>query len=581
MKTIVNYAQKVKEQHALNKTLAPVETDLADASRSYAIGEQFINDGNLFKAKTPIAQHDALVLDTNYEAADDITTQIKNKTVTTDPVPTEGSTNPVQSNGVFVENRNIYEVMGKNGAKNLSKPINSTTYNGITVVCDSDGVLTVTGTASASGGRLNITGDTFTLKAGTYKVVQNSDDLTKYASIVCHRKSDNTSLGYVLIENGTINNTNAQFTLAADTECFLGMNTYQGTDYGTGAGTKEYAMVVLADDTDTTYQPYAKTNQQLTAENEALTKEITDAYALMSRNGAKNHVHVTATSQTINGVTFTVDDDGSIKANGTATEFTAFDIETTATGLKAVSGNYLLSDGLANPSASHYTTITVVDKNDVTTYDYANTKDAGKQAFSIVAEDIKSIYLAVCIGANVTVNDLVFYPMVRDAEDIDSDFQPYAKTNQQLTAENQTLTNDIIALDGRVDEKGIIYNVETTADGVKTYSEIFKDLFDDIKAYLTEKGGGIALITSAYIGGINISAGSQDVITKDMSSFIITGVGLSGSTKIFQLYFHTSNANGQYTEINNSTSAITYKNFSNDVPAQDTYFRVRLLYFST
>ena len=65
MKTIVNYAQKVKEQHALNKTLAPVETDLADASRSYAIGEQFINDGNLFKAKTPIAQHDALVLIAN------------------------------------------------------------------------------------------------------------------------------------------------------------------------------------------------------------------------------------------------------------------------------------------------------------------------------------------------------------------------------------------------------------------------------------------------------------------------------------------------------------------------------------
>lgn len=197
----------------------------------------------------------------------------KQDTLTFDNAPTENSANPVKSGGVYTANRNIYEVMGKNGAKNLSKPINSTTYNDITVVCDSDGVLTVTGTASASGGRLNMTGDPFTLKAGTYKVVQNSDDLTKYSSIVCHRKSDNTTLGYVLIENGTINNTNAQFTLAADTECFLGMNTYLGTNYGTGEGTKEYAMVVLADDTDTTYQPYAKTNRELTSEQGYCTED--------------------------------------------------------------------------------------------------------------------------------------------------------------------------------------------------------------------------------------------------------------------------------------------------------------------
>lgn len=165
---------------------------------------------------------------------------------------------------------NVYEVMSKNGAKNLAKPINSISYLGITVVCDENGVLTITGTASGSGGRLDIVSDSFTLKAGTYKVVHTSNDLTKYSSMVCHKKADNTSLGYSLINNGTIDNTHAQFTLSADTECFLGMNTYQGTNYGTGTGTKEYVMVVLADDTDTTYQPYAKTNRELTVETEAL-----------------------------------------------------------------------------------------------------------------------------------------------------------------------------------------------------------------------------------------------------------------------------------------------------------------------
>lgn len=78
MKTINDYAELVKEKHALNKTIAPVETDLTDASRGYHIGEQFIIDGGLFKAKTEIAQHDALVLNTNYEPADNLTEQIKN-----------------------------------------------------------------------------------------------------------------------------------------------------------------------------------------------------------------------------------------------------------------------------------------------------------------------------------------------------------------------------------------------------------------------------------------------------------------------------------------------------------------------
>lgn len=78
MKTINDYAELVKEKHALNKAIAPVETDLTDASRGYHIGEQFIYDGEIYKAKTEIAQHDALVLNTNYEPADDLTTQIKN-----------------------------------------------------------------------------------------------------------------------------------------------------------------------------------------------------------------------------------------------------------------------------------------------------------------------------------------------------------------------------------------------------------------------------------------------------------------------------------------------------------------------
>ena len=82
MKTIVDYAELIKEKHALNETIAPVETDLTDASQAYAIGAKFIYDGTLYRAKTAIAQHDALVLNTNYEAAPDVETQIANEAAT-------------------------------------------------------------------------------------------------------------------------------------------------------------------------------------------------------------------------------------------------------------------------------------------------------------------------------------------------------------------------------------------------------------------------------------------------------------------------------------------------------------------
>lgn len=80
MKTILDYADLVKEQHALNTTIAPVETDLTSASKAYAVGQKFIHDGVLYQAKTAIAQGAALVLNTNYEAADDVSSEIQTLT---------------------------------------------------------------------------------------------------------------------------------------------------------------------------------------------------------------------------------------------------------------------------------------------------------------------------------------------------------------------------------------------------------------------------------------------------------------------------------------------------------------------
>ena len=78
MKKITDYAELIKAKHALNKTIAPVE-DGASMTGSYTSGQQFIRDGVLCTALTSIAAGTAfssLTLDTDYEVADDITSQL-------------------------------------------------------------------------------------------------------------------------------------------------------------------------------------------------------------------------------------------------------------------------------------------------------------------------------------------------------------------------------------------------------------------------------------------------------------------------------------------------------------------------
>lgn len=451
MKTIVNYAQKVKEQHALNKTLAPVETDLTDASRSYAIGEQFINDGDLFRAKTPIAQHDALVLNTNYEAADDITTQIKNKTVTTDSVPTEGSTNPVQSNGVFVENRNIYAVMGEMGAKNLlpfdldeikaantegtwagnvytRRNVSFTVNSDYSVDVVADGITNTQASGffyySASGAE-KFVGKSVTLTGCPISGGSSTYNLQAYraASVDGSGGTEkDTGSGVTLdwMNNGTGIKAMVAISIGAEVSC----------------NAKFKPMLRYAEDIDSTYQPYAKTNQQLTVENEALTNQVTDiSDEVTDMNnvlGAKNLLPNNVESRTLNGVTFTVNNDGSITINGTATNTTFFYLvgdSNTESGYK-LSGSFIVS-------TQNYISQDSYLRIGKTAGDYTNVREETVVSFS----ENSDIYVVIRIASGEVIDNVTLYPMIRLASIEDSTYVPYAKTNQELTAENQTLAN--------------------------------------------------------------------------------------------------------------------------------------------
>lgn len=107
------------------------------------------------------------------------------------------------------------------GGGNNKLPLSDGTYslNTVTVTIN-NGKVTVSGTATGSGGRLVRLSDVFTLKAGTYYIAGNTtlSGLTPFLN----RSSDNTT-----VNNGD----DESFTLSQDTDVFFGFNIINGYTY--------------------------------------------------------------------------------------------------------------------------------------------------------------------------------------------------------------------------------------------------------------------------------------------------------------------------------------------------------------
>lgn len=129
----------------------------------------------------------------------------------------------------------------------------------------------------------------------------------------------------------------------------------------------------------------------------------------------KNLVENTATTQTVNGVTFTVNSDGTITASGTATALASVAVNA---NVPLAIGNYIVSDGVGD--YTNFFTQVIVTKKDGTQSYYAT---GTKPNFSI--SDGDSVKVLAFVRANVTATNLVFKPMIRLASITDSTYEPY------------------------------------------------------------------------------------------------------------------------------------------------------------
>jgi len=144
--------------------------------------------------------------------------------------------------------------------------------------------------------------------------------------------------------------------------------------------------------------------------------------------GAKNLL-LPNVSKTITDVTFTVDENGVVTVNGTASEARNYEYFTMTGDGK----DYIINCGNPNVASSPAPLgFYVYDSTVPRQYDVIGTED---KKITFTEGHTFTVYFVVRAGNTVTNEKL--YPMLRLATDIDSTYAPYAMTNRELT-ENTT-----------------------------------------------------------------------------------------------------------------------------------------------
>lgn len=167
-------------------------------------------------------------------------------------------------------------------------------------------------------------------------------------------------------------------------------------------------------------------------------------------------------SNTINGITWTVNDDGTVTANGTATKESAFNV-VNPYGVKdrktlELNQKYVLSDGTSD-KAKTYTQFVRFNAS-TNTYDYAISSRAGYNTWTASDKNLLSYGIRLIVANGATVNNVTFKPML-EIGTVSHEYQPTTLSNPTLKEQigsalqpesivnNQTTTKAGFALDAR------------------------------------------------------------------------------------------------------------------------------------
>lgn len=125
------------------------------------------------------------------------------------------------------------------------------------------------------------------------------------------------------------------------------------------------------------------------------------------------------TSKTVNGITYTVNADGSVKAVGTATTTSQFYL---AQNLNLADGDYILTGDMDTDTGSPRRTSILFNENTSSGASHWNEGVNYPCEFTVNGYVVNSLRIRVQSGA--TVNQ-TFYPMIRKADIVDDTYEPY------------------------------------------------------------------------------------------------------------------------------------------------------------
>ena len=322
------------------------------------------------------------------------------------------------------------------GAKNLIPyPYhrqNGYTTNGATFTYDDEGVITVNKVAGNATAYFGLFSNTLYPNAKNFLEPNTSYilsmELEDATSTSCFIQTQN-GIDLAAIRNKATGKYEISFT-TPETMDFLAVSLYYGAAT-TENNAKVKLMIRLASIQDDTYEPYSKTNRELTIDKaeQAEVNDIVNVY------GAKNLLSYPyyESTKTVNGITFTDNGDGTLTLDGTATARITYEMTATASyNLLEIGKKYLISFKTSDDTIdSNSWALRIYCKKDSVTV-LSTTDSRGSDVAFTVPEETVGANVQFIIVSGTVLNNVVIKPMIRLASIQDDTWVPYVPTNKEL-----------------------------------------------------------------------------------------------------------------------------------------------------
>lgn len=345
-----------------------------------------------------------------------------------------------------------------NGKNLLQNTATTQTKNGVTFTVNEDKSISCNGTASSNA----------FFKIGDIQLKKNC------IMSGCPEGGANNSYVMRLYNNGSVFKTDSGDGVLINSEIQNGYAEIRIAAGYTCDNITFYPMIRLAEIEDNTYEPYIEETTNIYLDNPIRTVEdeveYIDYFKQKHHRVRKNLLQNTATTQTVNGVTFTVNNDKSITCNGTATGTTAITINT----IFSINSTKISGCPIGGSWSSFELDLLNINTNNVDVIDTGN---------GAVIQNENSYRVRIRIAAGYTCNNLTFYPMIRKADIEDDTYEPYIENTEvdvTLPAIPTLDGTNTLSIDTTVQPS----NVYVKARKESQYETIMRERYEEAQAQL-------------------------------------------------------------------------------------------------